>query len=116
MSKTKVQNFELSYNNWAGRGRVPDPVNTHFNALGPIAKVEREQSEQEKERSKKRLIPKETWDRIEGIHKRAKDYHEAFSLLPDIIGERESKGKILLMVSATTCANTWTICAMPLRN
>jgi hypothetical protein len=48
----KAQNFELSYNNWAGRGRVPDDVFTYFNALGPIAKVEREQSQQEKEREK----------------------------------------------------------------
>ena len=88
----KAQNFELSYNNWAGRGRVPDPVNTHFNALGPIAKVEREQSAQEKERNKKRLIPKETLDRIEGAYKRARDYREAFDIIPEIIGDSEAKG------------------------
>ena len=39
----KNQDFELQYNAFMGKGRVPDQTNTYFNSFGPIAIVDRPQ-------------------------------------------------------------------------
>jgi methyl-accepting chemotaxis protein len=80
----KAQDFELRYNAWAGKGRVPDDVFTHFNPLGPIAVVEREPTEREQALDKKRLIPKEIWDRIQNAYERAKGYYEGYQRIGEI--------------------------------
>lgn len=60
----KGQDWELRYNRWAGYGSVPDKVLTHFNAVGPIAKVERQPTAAEKQREALRLVPKSVSDSI----------------------------------------------------
>lgn len=82
----KYQDAELSYNAWAGRGRVPDERLTNFNPVGPIARVERASASKERQ-DKQRLIPKETWDKIQDAFGRAKNFREGYEAIIDILSK-----------------------------
>ena len=82
----KEQDFELRYNAWAGKGRVPDEVMTNFNPVGPIAIVERT-SEAQTRKDAQRLIPKDTWDRMQSTFERAKEYYEGYQNIGEILAK-----------------------------
>ncbi len=87
MAKLKnEQDFELRYNAWAGRGRVPDEVLTNFNPVGPIAIVERT-SQAQTSKDAQRLIPKETWDRMQSTFERAGEYYEGYQNIAEILSK-----------------------------
>lgn len=83
----KDQDFEVRYNAWGGDGRVPNKSGTTwFNYLGPIAKVERTSASQERQ-DKQRLMPKETWDKIQDALRRADDFQQGFRAIVDILSQ-----------------------------
>jgi hypothetical protein len=79
------QDFELRYNRWAGNGNVPDKVLTHFNPLGPIARIERAPSPSETKKDSQRLVPKAMWDKYKGIADRVNGLREGYSKIKDIV-------------------------------
>lgn len=83
----KEQDFELRYNAWAGKGRVPDEVLTNFNPVGPIAIVER-RSEAQARKDAQRLIPKDTWDRVQGAFERAREYYDGYQNIAEILSKQ----------------------------
>lgn len=80
----KAQKLELDCNAMFGRGRVPDEVLTYFNPVGPIAVVERASAAQER-MDKQRLIPKETWDKMQNAFTRAQEYYKGYQNISDIL-------------------------------
>lgn len=83
----KDQDFEVRYNAWGGDGRVPNKTGTTwFNYLGPIAKIERSSASQERQ-DKQRLMPKDTWNKVQDAIRRADDFQQGFRAIVDILSQ-----------------------------
>lgn len=84
MKKLKSsQDFELRFNEWAGKGRVQDNPLTNFNPLGPIAVIESDNQSSSPQSNKG--ISAETMGKIQDLYGQVKEYYDNYQQIMEIL-------------------------------